>query len=76
MGQSPTVKWMLGDRGENREGGWVAGVNGLGCGNGVGGGFAGPLDFSRPMSSCTRSIDKLIDSRPMLVSRLWGSIPR
>ena len=59
------MKWMAGDVGENRE--EVAGENGL---DGVGGGFVGFLGFSRPMSSWMRSTVKLIDSRPMLVSRL------
>ena len=69
------MNWMLGDMGK-KEG--VVGENGLARGDGGGGrfGFADALDLSRPASSCTRSTDKFIDSRPMLVSRLWGSIPR
>ena len=65
---SPTMNWVLGDVGEGRGG--VARGNGFGCGDGVGEVFVGFLDFSRPMSSCTRSTVKLIDSRPMLISRL------
>lgn len=63
--RSLTMKWILGDAREDREG--VAGVNGLG---GVKGDFMGFLDFNRPMSSCTRLTVKLIDSRPTLISRL------
>jgi len=59
------MKLMVGDTGENREG--DVGTNELG---GVGGDFAGSLGFSRPTSSRTRSTVKLMDSRPMLVSRL------
>ena len=62
------MNWMLGDMGENREG--VAGENGLGCGGEIGGDVAGFLGFSRLMSSCTRLTERLIDSRPMLISRL------
>lgn len=64
------MNWMLGDIGGNREG--DAGDDGAGCGGRIGdwGDFAGFLDFSRPTSSCTRSTDKLIDSRPTLTSRL------
>lgn len=54
--------------GENMEG--VVGINGLDCGDGVGGGFAGFLDLSRPISCCRRSTVRLIDSKPMLISRL------
>ena len=71
----PTMNWMLGDIGK-KEG--VAEEKGLARGDGGGGGFgfADALNLSRPTSSRTRSTDKFIDSRPMLVSRLWGSIPR
>lgn len=62
------MNWMLGDMGENREG--DEGEGGVGCGGGVEGGFVDFLGFSRPMSSCARSTVKLIDSRPMLTSRL------
>ena len=63
------MNWMLGDIGK-KEG--VVEENGLAHGDGAGGGFgfADTLDLSRPTSSCTRSTDKFIDSRPMLVSRL------
>ena len=68
------MNWMLGDVGK-KEG--VEAEKGLARGDGVGRvfGFAGVLDLSRLTSSCTRSTDRFIDSRPMLVSRLWGSIP-
>jgi len=71
----PTMNWMLGDMGK-KEG--VAEENGLGRGDEGGGhfGFADALDLRRAASSCTKLTDKFIDSRPMLVSRLWGSIPR
>jgi len=59
------MKLMDGDTGENREG--DVGINELG---GVEGDFAGPPGFSRPTSSRTRSMVRLIDSRPMLASRL------
>jgi len=65
---SQTMKWVLGEVGGDRGG--VARGNGLGFGDRVGGVFVGFLDFSLPMSSCTRSTVKLIDSRPMLISRL------
>jgi len=59
------MKLMDGDTGENREG--DVGINEPG---GVEGDFSGSLGFRRLMSSRTRSTVRLIDSMPMLVSRL------
>ena len=70
----PTMNWRLEDIEENREG--VVGINGLGCDDGGGGERVESLGFNRLKSSCTRSTVRLIDSRPMLISRLRGSTPR
>lgn len=58
------MKWMLGDIGNGEE---IVGENELG---GVAGGLVDFLGFSRLTSSRMRSTVKLIDSRPIVVSKL------
>ena len=58
------MKWMLGDMGNGEE---IVGDNELG---GVAGGLVAFFGFSRLTSSRMRSTVKLIDSRPIVVSKL------